>query len=372
MTERGIGLGIIGCGDVAVRTYAPGLAPLAGRATAVAAFDPDPARAERLASDLAALGLPRPAIAPTLDALLADSDVGAVLNLSPAPFHHEINVASLQAGKHVFSEKPLAGTVADARAAIDLARERGLTLLCAPAVMATNRFRWLKSRLDAGWLGRPTLAVAQMANMGPAAWRDYKGDPAVFYGPAVGPALDTGVYILHAITGLLGPARRVEAFGGVSIPRRNVLIPGREGQVIDVTAPDHLLIHLDFGDNRFAQVLSSFATPRSKAPALEIHGEGGTISISQESWYEPDAPVDLWQRDERLDGEERWTPATPPGTSRTSHLIQSGPEHFVAVLEGAETPILTAEHATHVLEIILAAGQSMNEGRAVELSREGE
>ena len=369
MAEGGIGLGIIGCGDVALRTYGPGLAPLAGRAAAVAVHDPDPARAERLADDLAALGLPRPAIAPTLDALLADSDVAAVLNLSPAPFHHEINVASLQAGKHVFSEKPLAGTLAEARAAIDLARERGLTLLCAPAVMATNRFRWLKAQLDAGWLGRPTLAVGQMANMGPAAWRDYKGDPAVFYGPSVGPALDTGVYILHAITGLLGPARRVEAFGGVSIPRRNVLIPGREGQVIDVTAPDHLLIHLDLGDNRFAQVLSSFATPRSKAPALEVHGEAGTFSISLENWYEPDAPIDVLLRDERSRAVEQWTQAAPPGSSRISHQIQAGPEHFVAVLEGAEPPILTAEHATHVLAIILAAARSIEEGCAVDVSR---
>ncbi len=237
-----------------------------------------------------ALGLPRPRIAPSLEALLADPEVAGVLNLTPAPFHHEVNVAALQAGKHVFSEKPIAGTVADARASIALARERGLTFLCAPAVMATNRFRWLKEQLDAGWLGRPTLAVGQYGNMGPAAWRDYKGDPAVFYGTSVGPALDLGVYILHAITGLFGPARRVEAFGGISIPKRNVLIPGREGQIVEVLAPDHLLIHLDFGENRFAQVLSSFATPRSKAPMLELHGELGTVSISQEDWYDTDCP----------------------------------------------------------------------------------
>ena len=123
----------------------------------------------------------------------------------------------------------------------------------------------LGQELDAGWLGRPTLAVGQMANMGPAAWLEYQGDPAVFYSAAVGPALDTGVYILHAITGLFGPAWRVEAFGGIAIPRRSVLIPGREGQVVEVGAPDHLLIHLDFGQNRFAQVLSSFATPRGQS-----------------------------------------------------------------------------------------------------------
>ena len=234
--------------------------------------------------------------------------------------------------------------------------------------MATNRFRWLKAaRL--GWLGRPTLAVGQMANMGPAAWREYKGDPAVFYGPSVGPALDTGVYILHAITGLLGPARRVEAFGGVSIPRRNVLIPGRAGQVVDVTAPDHLLIHLDFGDNRFAQVLSSFATPRSKAPALEIHGEMGTVSMSLENWYEPDAPVDVWLRESA-----QWQGALEGShPARLFPNIALDPGRAGALRRGPGrrgSPDLTAEHATHVLEIILAAGVSMEEGCAVELSQE--
>jgi predicted dehydrogenase len=364
-----IGLGVIGCGDVALRTYAPGIALSADRAPTVAVFDPDPMRAELLATDLEARGLGRPRIVPALADLLTAPDVAAVFNLTPAPFHHEVNVAALHAGKHVFSEKPLAATVAEARDAINLARTRGLTLLCAPAVMTTNRFRWLKERLGGGWLGRPTLAVGQMANMGPASWLDYKGDPAVFYSEAVGPALDTGVYILHAVTGLLGPARRVEAFGGIAIPHRNVLIPGREGQVIEVSTPDHLLIHLDFGDNRFAQVLSSFATPRSKAPALEIHGDGGTVSISQESWYDPDAPVEVLVRDEQAAGQERWEEVIPSGPSRSAHLIGSGPEHFVAVLAGLEAPILTAEHAAHVLEIILAAGQSVREGRAIVLSR---
>jgi predicted dehydrogenase len=369
MPSETLGLGVIGAGDVAVRTYAPGLAPLADRALPVVIFDADPARAELLAADLAARGLPRPRLAATLDELLTDPEVVGVFNLTPAPLHHEINVAALQAGKHVFSEKPLAGTVGDAWAEIEMARERGLVLLCAPAVMAANRFRWLKEQLDSDWLGRPTLAVGQMANMGPAAWRDYKGDPAVFYSPAVGPALDLGVYTLHAITGLLGPAQRVEAFGGIAIPRRNVLIPTRLGQVVEVTSPDHLLIHLDFGNNRFAQNLSSFATPKSKAPTLEVHAERGTVSISQESWYDPNAPIELWLRDESPEAAEGWTEVLPSGPSRAANLIMAGPEHFVAVLQGSEAPILTAEHAAHVLEIILAAGQSIAEGRAVELSR---
>jgi predicted dehydrogenase len=367
--DNRIGLGFIGAGDVALRTYAPGLVPLAERAVTVAVYDPDPARATLLADFLESRDLPRPRQAASLDDLLADDAVMAVMNLTPAPFHHEVNVAALQAGKHVLSEKPLAATVADAWATIDLARERGLTFLVAPATMATNRFRWLKEQLDAGWLGHPTLAVGQMGNMGPASWRDYKGDPAVFYSPAVGPALDLGVYILHAITGLLGPARRVEAFGGIAIPQRTVLIPSRFGQVIDVATPDHLLIHLDFGDNSFAQVLSSFALPKSKAPILEVHAELGSVSFPQETWYDPNAPIALWRRDESPKPTEGWTEVAPSGPSRSTNLIQAGPEHFVAVLEGAEAPILTAEQAAHVLEIILAASQSIAEGRAIDLSR---
>src|SRR6185312_12701090 len=113
----------------------------------------------------------------------------------------------------------------------------------------------------------------QQANMGPAAWRVYTGDPAVFYTPGVGPMIDLGVYALHAITGILGPVKRIQAMGGISIPERNVLIDRLAGQKIAVSTPDHILLHLDFGNATFGQVLASFATPRSKAPALEVHGE---------------------------------------------------------------------------------------------------
>jgi predicted dehydrogenase len=206
-----------------------------------------------------------------------------------------------------------------------------------------------------------------MANMGPAAWREYNGDPTVFYGPEVGPLLDTGVYVLHAMTGLLGPARRVEAFGGVAIPERRILIPARYGETVAVTSNDHMLVHLDFGNATFAQLLSSFATPRSKAPAFELHGENGTVSIAMENWYDLHTAIDIWARDERLGATEAWVEAMPPEPSPVDHLIQAGPVHFVDCIERRVAPILTGEQATHVLDIILSAARSVEEGRAIEL-----
>lgn len=358
-----INLGILGCGDVAFRTYLPGLQRIRDRARIVASCDPVQERGERFAATAGG----DVSVYTSLDQMLEQPGLDAVINLTPAPLHLLTNTAILQAGLHLFTEKPIAGSVADAQGLIALAKEKGRLLLVAPAVAATNRFRWLRGLLDSGQLGKPTVATSQMANLGPAGWRDYKGDPAIFYSEHVGPVVDLGVYLLHGITALFGPARRVQAFGGVTIPERTVLIPGRWGEKVMVTANDVMMIELDFGDNVFAQVLASFAIPRSKAPALEVHASGGSISIAPHIWYDTNAPIDLLVLRNDPDIVEEWQPAAPPDHTELS-LIQVGPAHFVACLDGTETPLLTAEHATHVLEIILEAGTSASEGRAVTLN----
>jgi predicted dehydrogenase len=359
-----IRLGVLGCGDVAFRTYLPGLAALAGRVAVAACADPVPERATGFAAEVEAiLGEPCQPFA-TLDEMLAVPGLDGVLNLSPAPFHFETTGKILAAGLNCYSEKPIANSLDEARQLARMANERGVLLLCAPATMASSRFRWLKEQLAAGLIGRPTLAIGQMANMGPAAWREYKGDPAVFYTSHVGPVLDTGVYLLHAVTGLFGPAKAVSAVGGVTIPERTSTIPSRYGEKIAVTANDHMLLSLTWDGPTFAQLLSSFATPRTTAPVLELHGEKGSIRIGDiPTWYDLEKPVDLLLLDPSPDaGYEQWRQVAPPDTGPVRQPIQSGPVHFVDVLAGREEPILTAAHATHVLEIIRAAERSAAAG----------
>ncbi len=163
-----IALGIVGCGDVAFRTYFPGLGPIVADGSAVVAvcFDPLEERAKR-----AAALFPGAVAVTSLDALLQHPGLNAAVNLTPAPLHCEVTTALLNAGLDVFSEKPLAGSVDDGQELIALAKQKGKLLFCAPAVMATNRMRWLKRVIEAGKIGQPTLAVAQMANMGPSGWR---------------------------------------------------------------------------------------------------------------------------------------------------------------------------------------------------------
>ena len=358
-----IQLGIVGCGDVAFRTYFPGFEPdvKSGRARVAVCFDPVQERADRAAAEF-----PGAVAVTTLDDLIAHDGLQAAVNLTPAPMHHEITTRLLEADLDVFSEKPLAASVADAQQLTDLAKARGKLLLCAPAVMATSRFRWLKRVVEAGTIGRPTLVTAQMANMGPAGWRGYTGDPKVFYGEGVGPLIDTAVYVLTAATGMLGPVRRIQALGGIVIPKRTILIDRLLGQTVDVTTPDQILLHLDFGDRVFAQVLSSFAVPRTKAPTFELHGTGGSVSISE--WYAANGSVDLLVRDESPLGIEDWQTVAPPSPTPHTSLIGCGVPHLVSVLLGDEQPILTAEHATHVLEVMLTTFDAIESGETEELS----
>lgn len=353
-----INVGIIGCGVIAVGSYLPALATLRERVRVVAVSDPVTALAERAA---ALAGGAR--TYPDYAELLAHPGLDAVFNLTPAPMHYTVNAAALDAGVNLYTEKTLASSLDEAHDLI--ARARGHFFLCAPAMMATTRFRWLRDYLRAGRIGTPHLATAQLASLGPALWHP---DPAVFYGPGVGPLVDTGVYLLHAITGLFGPARRVQAMGGIAHPERTVRLGERGRTRFRVEAPDLMLLQLDFGEGRWATVTSSFAVPKSKTPVMEIHGTKASISISAAQWFQQNGPVDVYRHDETSVGVSGWMNDVPlPTRSSVTDILAAGTEHFIACLERNEQPILTPEHATHVLEIMLSAARAMQEGRAIDL-----
>jgi predicted dehydrogenase len=356
-------VGIVGCGDVAQRWYLPALSEVAERVELVACCDTRPDAAEQLARR-AAPWWPGVASHSDLPAMFESSQLDAAFTLTPAPRHAAVSKACLEAGLHVYSEKPLAGSLAEADRLIALARERDRLLLCAPAEAVTARIRWLAQIIESGRLGRLTLAVAHHADTGPATWREYTGDPEVFYGKGVGPVFDHGVYRLHAMTSLLGPVRRVQAMGAISEPKRLVRAGPRAGQAIAVTTPDHVLMNLEFANGALGQLLTSFAAPGTQAPWLELHFTRGSLSFGGQS-HDKDAPASIYFDDESDLGLEGWIHGLrPPPPGQVRGVVESGVHHFIACLRGEETPVLTAEHARHVLDIILKAYESIDDGQA--------
>jgi predicted dehydrogenase len=356
-------IGIVGCGDVVQRHYLPGIESRADRVAVTALADPRPGAAQTVAAAIEAWS---PGATTYRDAaeMLRGETLDGVFNLTPAPLHGAVNRAILEEGVACYSEKPLAATVADADALINLAARQGTLFLCAPGSATEARLRWLRDLADSGRIGRPTLAVAHHADPGPAAWREYTGDPTPFYREGVGPVFDHGVYRLHEMTTLLGPVRRVQAMGSIAIPRRRIRGGPLQGETIDVTTPDHVLIHLEFGSGALGQLLASFGTLDTLAPWLEVHFERGVVSFGGKSW-ELGAPVSVYTDDETKAGLEGWTQNAEMPRDEFS-TVELGARHFIACLLGEETPILTAEHARHVLDVILKAYASIEDGQAHE------
>ncbi|HET7181299.1 MAG TPA: Gfo/Idh/MocA family oxidoreductase [Candidatus Limnocylindrales bacterium] len=349
-------IGIVGCGDVAARHYLPALEGVASLASVVALADPREGAAEALAASIATWA-PGVQAYRAVEAMLGDQELDGVFDLTPAPLHGAVNEVILDSGVALFSEKPLAGGLPAADALISLAKERGVLFQCATGSAVTPRMRWLRDLVDGGTLGHPTLAVAHHADPGPAAWREYTGDPTPFYRDGVGPLFDHGVYRLHEMTTVLGPIARVQAMGSIALPTRQILGGPKTGQTIEVTTHDHVLVHLEFRSGALGQLLASFAAHDTLAPWLEIQFERGAVSFGGKSW-ERDAPVSLFDPDA---GE--WRAATEAPVDQVG-TVEAGAQHFIRCLAGLERSILTAEHARHVLEVMLLTYESIADGRA--------
>ena len=352
-------IGIVGCGDVAHRHYLPALAEMAADVRVAAVMDPREEVARTTAGSIAEWSAGT-RVYSDLATMLGDGDLDAVIDLAPAPRHGEVNQAVLDAGLHLYSEKPLASTLPDADRMIETAAAAGRAFLCAPGVAATRRLAWLTDIVRAERYGRATLVVAQHADPGPAAWREYTGDPRPFYREGVGPVFDHGVYRLHAMTAILGPVGRVQAMGAISSPTRVVRGGPLTGETIDVTTVDHVLINLEFQNGALGQLLASFGTPSTLAPWMEVHCTGATISFGGQS-HDKDAPVSLYLDDDSPAATEDWrhgidVPDEPHA------VVETGVRHFIECLRGDAEPILTAEHARHVLDITLKAYASIADG----------
>jgi predicted dehydrogenase len=351
-------LAIVGAGDVAHRHYLPPLRTLAEDVEIVAFVDPRDGAGERAVEAVRDWSPDARGVHDI--AQLAELEIDAAIDLTPAPLHGPTNQRLLEAGLHLYTEKPLAHSISAADRLIETARRQALVFLCAPGTAVTRRMRWLRELVEGGEHGRPTLLVAHHADPGPAAWREYSGDPSPFYREGVGPLFDHGVYRLHEMTLLMGPVRRVQAMGAIAVPRRRVRGGPLTGRSIEVTTPDHVLINLEFEGGGLGQLLASFGTPATLAPWLEIHFPMATLSFGGQSW-DLDAPVRLYVDDESQDAREGWLPGLEAPADEEG-TPEAGVRHFVACLRGRAEPVLTPEHARHVLDIMLKTYASIDDG----------
>lgn len=366
--NRKVQLGILGAGMIASFEYGylPNIGPLAEKLEVVAIADMNYDAAQNVARQF---GIPQ--TYDSLDAMLGTAPVNAVLNLTPIPAHAATSLAILEAGKHLATEKPLATTLEDGQAIVELGKARDLVVVCSPPQPLYPSRREARRLVRANAIGRIAFARVRSSHNGPAA-RGWPADPTWFYQLGSGPLYDMGVYGLHEITSILGPAKRVSAFSGITEPTRVVRGGPFHGKTIEVTADDNTLVMLDFGDSCFAVIDATFNVSAAKSPKIEIFGRNGTININLDwSEYGDMPPLEVF-RDEAVPGLGGWITPTfeevETDRRRSASLLQALVlDHLADCVLEAKQPILSGEHALHVLEIMLKAGESARTGCALDL-----
>lgn len=335
-------VGIVGCGNV-TDLYLPGVAPFESIELA-ACTDLDIDRAAALA---ARGGFP----AVTLDTLLADPVIEVVLVLTPPGAHAAVSRAAIAAGKHVYSEKPLATTREDARAILDEAADAGVRMGAAPDTFLGGGLQTARGLIDAGAIGEPLAASASFAHLGPERWHP---NPGIFYATGGGPLLDLGPYYVTALVSLLGPVTAVSAVGrGVGSTRRIGAGPLASGTVTS-QVPTTVFGTLAFESGVVAGLTASFDAVGSRMPHLEIHGTEGSLSLGDPNTF---------------DGEVRYRPAGAETWEDVPLRFDGSVGRGIGLadmIDGIRTGQLhraSGELAFHVLDVLLDLEIATTSGR---------
>lgn len=289
-----------------------------------------------------------------IDEMLAGVPFDMMVTTTDMQVHGELNKKALLAGKHVWSEKPMANTYAEGKALLDLARSKKLRLWGAPAVVNSPQFAFMSRALQSGKIGRIASAHGQYGHTGPT-WS------AFFYEKGGGSMPDLGVYNMATLTGLLGPAKSVMAMLSIVNPERTVDDKGK----IKVEAEDNAHILLEHDNNVISHVMCGFnyfdphghEAKGQSLHSIQIYGDAGNMRLIGYDWETSGVMMDT-----------SWTePPQLMATESNGYLWQEGANVTGESLVTGIEPRIHVEHALHVLEIIEAARKSSELGMKIKL-----
>jgi predicted dehydrogenase len=341
-----VNVGIVGCGVIS-KHYAQN-APAFDAFDLVACADLDPAAAEAVAAEH---GLD----AVSVDALIADPAIDIVLNLTPPAAHVEITRAALAAGKHVYTEKPIAPDLPDALDLVAGAERRGLLIGCAPDIFLGGAYQAARGLIDDGAIGEPVAVSAAMIVGGADEWHP---SPEQFFQDGAGPLLDMGPYYLTAIVTLLGPIARVAGFASTLNPERTIRVGPRAEQRFSPTTPTHVSSAMELESGATANLVASFEASQRYVCDLEIHGREGVIAL-------PDPNAFRGALRLRVNRGEWEEVPYASGGSREARGI--GLQDLAEAVGEERTPRASGRLAAHVVDVARSTLQTAAEGRTVEV-----
>ena len=337
-------VGVVGCGLVAHR-YVEDSAAF-DTFDVLACADVDAALARAFAKQH---GLQPRAV----DDLVSDSEIDVVLNLTPPGAHAAVSSAALAAGKHVYSEKPLATTLGDAAALVAEAEQRGLRIGCAPDTFLGSAYEAGRTLIARGDIGVPLGADATFLVGGPDTWHPNADD---FYRVGSGPMLDLGPYYLTAIVALLGPVAEAMALTSTRTQTRTLGAGPRAGEEFTVHVPTHVAALLRLESDAIATLAIGFEARDQYVSGMIVYGSEGSLELPDANEF--GGPL----RMRRGQGDWKPVPSAPRGAQETRGI---GLHEMLQAAHEGRPHQASGALGLHVLEAAVAALTSAVERRAV-------
>lgn len=342
-----IKIAVIGCGSVS-GMYLPHLSK-SEYVELVSVCDIIPERAQKAAKKYNVANH-----FPHIDQLLAGPGFDLLVNLTNMQEHGRLNKQALLARKHVWSEKPMANTYVEGKELLELSKKQGVRIWGAPAVVNSPQFAFMARTIQQGKIGKVSAAHAHYGHLGPT-WSSF------FYEQGGGSLPDLGVYNIATLTGLLGPAKSVMAMTSIVTPERAIDDKGK----VTVVAEDNAMVLMEHANGVLSHVQCGFnyfdpyghEGEGQDKPTISIWGTHGNLQLIGYDW----APfgVDVATHDDEKTRRE----ATDTGT----YVWEQGASVISENLALGTEPLIAAEHALHVLEIIEAARASQASGKRISL-----
>lgn len=203
-------------------------------------------------------------------------DVEIIVNLTVPSAHHEVGMAALAAGKHVYNEKPVASNRAQAQELLNAASAAGRRLGGAPDTFLGPGLQASFTEIQNGTIGEPQTGLFLFQMAGPEPWHP---NPDFFYAPGGGPLFDIGPYYFTTLVQCFGSVTGVAAMGSMALPQRVIGSGPRAGETFDVHVPTYVGVQMRFEGGQVAQGVLSFQSPLPRSGFVEVSGTDAVIAL---------------------------------------------------------------------------------------------
>jgi predicted dehydrogenase len=263
-------IGIVGVGNIS-GIYLQNLTGMFGkRVTLTAVTDLIEEKAAKAAADYHVRHIKK------TEDLINDPNVDIVLNITEPYNHYGVAKSVVQAGKHVYGEKPLCAKREEAAEVMKIAAEKKVRVGNAPDTVMGAGIQTCRKLIDDGWIGAPVAVTAFMVGRGHESWHP---GPEFYYKNGGGPMFDMGPYYLTALVNLIGPVARVCGSARKTFETRTITSQPLYGKVIKVDVPTHIAGVMDFANGAVGTLIMSFDVYSHTLPCIEIYGSEGSLRV---------------------------------------------------------------------------------------------